>query len=192
MRELFRKIKADFLLSSILCVVLGIVFIVWREATIKAIGTILAAIMIVIGAVYLCSFFLNAVTKGISAAIGAIVLLLGIWVLIQPEIIVSLIPIVIGVLLLGHGIRGIKESVDSRKYGCTYWGIGVLLSVISMILGVICIVDAFGVLELASIAIGIALIYNGLSNIWIAVRATTAEKRYRKEHDVIDIDFKDE
>lgn len=192
MREFFRKIRADFLLSSLLCIALGIVFIVWREATVKAVGTILAVIMIVIGAVYLCSFFLNAVTKGISAAIGAIVLLLGVWVFIQPEIIVSVIPIVIGVLLIGHGVRGVKESLDSRKYGCASWGVGAALAGISMVFGVICIVDAFGVLELASVVIGIALIYNGISNIWIAARATTAEKKYRKEHDAIDVEFKED
>ncbi len=192
MKELLRKIRADFLVSSLLCVVLGIVFIVWSEATIKAIGTILAVIMIVIGAVYLCSFFLNAATKGISAAIGVIILLLGVWVLIQPEIIVSLIPIVIGVLLVGHGIRGAKESLACRGYGVSSWKIGIVFALISMILGVICIVDAFGVLELATVVIGIALIYNGVSNIWIAFRTASAEQQYRKEHDTIDIEFKDE
>jgi uncharacterized membrane protein HdeD (DUF308 family) len=181
MKEFFKRIKADYLLSSILCIVLGIVFIVWREATINAIGMVLAIIMIVIGAVYLCSFFLNIVTNGLSAAIGAVVLLLGIWVLIQPGIIMSLIPIVIGVLLLCHGIRGMKESWESKQYGYNAWG-----------LGIICIVDAFGVLELASVVIGIALIYNGLSNIWIAVHAAKAEKNYRRAHDTIDVTFKEE
>jgi uncharacterized membrane protein HdeD (DUF308 family) len=192
MKEFFKRIKADYLVSSILCVVLGIVFIVEREATINMIGTLLAIIMIVIGAVYLCSFFLNIVTNGLSAAIGAVVLLLGIWVLIQPGIIMSLIPIVIGVLLLAHGIRGMKEAWASKQFGYGAWGISAAFSVISLVLGIICIVDAFGVLELASVAIGIALIYNGLSNIWIAFQSTKAERSYRRGNETIDVSFKED
>jgi uncharacterized membrane protein HdeD (DUF308 family) len=192
MKDFFKRIKADYLISSLLCVALGVVFIVWREATINALGMVLAIIMIVIGAVYLCSFFLNIVTNGLSAAIGAVVLLLGIWVLIQPGIIMSLIPIVIGVLLLCHGIRGMKESWESKNYGYSAWGVGAAFSAISLVLGIICIVDAFGVLELASVVIGIALIYNGLSNIWIAVHSTKAEKNYRREHETIDVTFKED
>lgn len=191
MKEFLKRIKADFLISSILCIVLGIVFIVWREATIHALGTIMAVILMVIGVIYLCSYFLNVVTNGFSAAIGAIVLVIGIWILIQPAIIVSLIPIVIGVVLLAHGIRDLKESVESKKYGYESWGVGIVLAVISIVFGIICIVDAFGVLELASILIGIALIYNGVSNIWIASRATKAARDYRNQHDPVDVEFKD-
>jgi hypothetical protein len=196
MKDFFKRIKADYLISSILCIALGIVFIVWREATMDLIGMALAIIMIVIGALYLGSFFLNIVTNGLSAAIGAIVLLLGIWVLLKPDIVVTMIPIVIGVLLLCHGARGMKEAWGSKKYGYNRWGVSVLFSLISIVLGIVCVVYAFevakGVTELASVVIGIALIYNGLSNIWIAVHSAKAEKNYRREHDTIDVTFKDD
>ena len=190
MKEFFKRVKADFLFSSLLCIILGIVFIVWNEATINALGMIIAIGMIVIGAVYLGSYFLNIVSGGISAAIGVVVLLLGIWILIQPSVIVTMIPIILGVLLISHAVRAIKEALDSRKYGCQTWGISVLLAIISMVLGVICIVNAFGVLKLASVAIGIALIYNGVSDIWIVARTSKAEKEFRKEQEPIDVDFK--
>jgi uncharacterized membrane protein HdeD (DUF308 family) len=85
-----------------------------------------------------------------------------------------------------------KESWESKQYGYNAWGVGAAFSIISIVLGIICIVDAFGVLELASVVIGIALIYNGLSNIWIAVHAAKAEKNYRRAHDTIDVTFKEE
>ena len=48
--------------------------------------------------------------------------------------------------------------------------------------------NAFGIMEKATIVVGIILIYNGVSNIWIASRSTKAEKAYNKTH-TIDVEF---
>lgn len=191
-KDFFKQIRADYLLSSLMCIALGVVFIVWPDKTSDLIGTVLAVIMIVIGAVYLCSFFLHIATNGLSAAIGGIVLLLGVWILIQPSIVLTLIPIVIGVVLLSHGIRGFKESWDSKGYGYSSWGVGAVFSLISIVFGIVCIVDAFGVVKIAFVMIGIALVYNGLTNIWIAAHASHYERSYRKSQETIDVEFKDE
>lgn len=44
--------------------------------------------------------FLNIVTNGLSALLGLMVLAVGIWFLVQPQVVVSLIPIVIGLVLI--------------------------------------------------------------------------------------------
>lgn len=44
--------------------------------------------------------FLSIVTNGLSALLGLMVLAVGIWFLVQPQVVVSLIPIVIGVVLI--------------------------------------------------------------------------------------------
>lgn len=192
MKDFLKRVRADFMLSSILCIALGIVFVAWPEKMADLIGTVLAIIMIVIGAVYLCSFFFHVVTNRLSAAMGAIVLLLGVWVLVQPDIVLTLIPIVIGVVLLVHGLRGFRESLDAKKYGYNSWGIGAAFAIISIVLGVICVVNAFGVVKLAFWGIGAALIYNGISDIYIACSTSHAEKNYRKNAETIDVEFVDD
>lgn len=192
MRELFNRVRADYLLSSILCIALGIIFIVMRGGVIDLLGSVLAIAMIVIGSVYLGSFFLNFLTNGFSVLLGILILAVGIWFLLQPAVIVSLIPIVIGVLLLFHGIRAIKEIADAKKYGYSAWGAGLALAVISIVCGLICVFDAFGVMEKAVILVGIILIFNGISNIWIALSASHAEREYRKYNDPIDGVFRED
>ena len=68
---------------------------------------------------------------------------------------------------------------------------GIVMSVISLVLGVLCVVDAFGVMEKAIIVVGIVLIYNGIANIWIALSTSRAETVYKK-NETIDVDFIDE
>ena len=189
MKEFLRRIKADFLLSSVLCILLGVVFIIWNNGVLNVIGSVLAIGMIVIGVVYLGSFFLSIVTNGLSVVMGILVLAVGIWFLADPAVIMSLIPIVIGVVLLFHGIRGIKETIEAKKYGFDAWGANLILAIISVILGFFCVFDAFGMVEKATIVVGIILIYNGVSNIWIAGTATHAAKDYARRNGTVDVNF---
>ena len=181
MKDFLKRVKADFLLSSIMCILLGVVFIIWKESVLDVIGSILAFGLILIGVVYLCSFFLKMVTNGFSVVMG-------IWFLINPSIVFSLIPIAIGVVLIFHSIRGIIEAATAMKYEYRHLGVGMIMSVISLILGVLCVVDAFGIMEKAIIVVGIVLVYNGVSNIWIALSTSRAESVYRHK-ETIDVEF---
>ena len=147
MREFLNRIKADFLLSSVLCIALGIVFIVWRASVLEVVANILAVLLIIIGAMYVCSYFLKIVTNGLSVMMGIVVLAVGIWFLIQPRIVVELIPIVIGLVLIFHSIRSIVEAIDAKKYGYNAWGVGMVLSVISLVCGILCVTNAFNIMK---------------------------------------------
>lgn len=189
MKDFLKRIRADYLFSSVLCIVLGIVFIIWRGGVIDIIGTIMAIGLIVIGAVYLTSFFLNIVTNGISVFMGVIILAVGIWFLIQPSVIVSLIPIVIGVVLAFHGVRGIKETLDAKSNGLNFLTFNLVLSILEIVFGLVCVFDAFGVMEKAVAVVGVFLVLGGLSNIWIAASATHAAREYARRNGVIDVEF---
>ena len=93
MREFLKRAKADYLLSSVLCIVLGIIFAVWKGGVIDVIGTLLSIAMIIVGIIYLGSFILSLATFGASTIVGILVLAVGIWFLIQPSLIVSLVPV---------------------------------------------------------------------------------------------------
>lgn len=183
MREFLNRIKADFLLSSVLCIALGIVFIVWRASVLEVVANILAVLLIIIGAMYVCSYFLKIVTNGLSVMMGIVVLAVGIWFLIQPRIVVELIPIVIGLVLIFHSIRSIVEAIDAKKYGYNAWGVGMVLSVISLVCGILCVTNAFNIMKTATVIVGLILIFNGVSNIWITSRATKAETAYNRQQE---------
>ena len=183
MREFLSRIKADFLLSSVICIALGIVFIIWRATVLEVVANILAVVLIIVGAIYVCSFFMRIITNGLSVAMGLIVLAVGIWFMIQPRIVVELIPIVIGLVLIFHSIRSIIEAIDARKYGYGAWNVGLIFSVISLVFGILCVTNAFNIMKTATVVVGIILIFNGVSNIWITSRATKAESMYNKQQE---------
>ena len=59
MKETLKRIKADVILSALLCVVLGVVLIIWSDETISAICMLLAFGLIVMGVVNLVGYFTN-------------------------------------------------------------------------------------------------------------------------------------
>ena len=95
-----------------------------------------------------------------------------------------LVPIMIGVVMIFQGIRQISISWEAKGYGYPNWYVGILLAVIGILLGVLCIVHAFGIMTLAMVVIGISLIFNGGSNIWMVTRVRKAEKLFRETIDV--------
>jgi len=115
-------------------------------------------------------------------------LVLGLALLILKDFAAALVPIVVGVVVIAHGLRGLKESATARKCESKSWWVGLITSVLSVIFGVICIVNAFGVLKVASIFFGIVLIFNGVTNLFVAGNASVSERRYNKNHP-IDVEF---
>lgn len=191
MKELLKEIKWEFLLSSVLCIVMGLVLAIWGDHVLLMLGGMLGVILLIVGIIYLGSFFLASMTNGVSAFIGATMCLIGIWIIMQPEVIVSIVPIVFGVLLALHGVKALTIAFESKKYGYSNWIVSAVLAALSIVLGVFCIVHAFGIVKMTTIIIGISLIYNGISNIWVSSRATKAGREYRAQTGTIDVDFKE-
>lgn len=189
MRDFLKRMKADYMLSSVLCIILGIVIVIYRAGVINLIGQILAVIMIVIGAVYLLGFLMGLSGNGFSVVAGILILAAGIWVMSQPAIVMSLVPVIIGVLLLFHGIRAVMETVSAKKFGYEAWGINLLLAIICTLCGLICVFDAFSIVENAMVFVGIILIFNGASNIWIAFAAARAARDYERRTGTVDVQF---
>ena len=115
MKETLKRIKADIIVSALLCIALGIVLLVWPAETIDVFCKILAVGLIIMGGVDIASYFMNRSIHPFAGALGLIVLLIGIWIFLRPESIVSLIPIVIGVILCVHGIQDLKLAVETKR-----------------------------------------------------------------------------
>lgn len=191
MKDTLKRIKADVILSAVLCVILGVVMVIWSDETINVICMLLAAGLVVMGAAELISYFIGQRMIPFSAVTGLIFILVGIWLFTKPEYIAMIIPIVIGVILSVHGIVDIKLSFESKGNGYEKWWSSMLLGLISFILGILCIVKAFGVASFAMKFIGIALIYDGISDLWIASRVIKTAKRMKQEESALDVEYKE-
>lgn len=191
MKDVLKKVKADMILSAVLCVAMGIVIFLRPAETIDVVCKVLAIGLAVLGGVELFSYFMNKAVHPFSGILGLIVLLIGIWIFLKPESIVSLIPIVIGVILAIHGIQDIRLALETKRNGYDKWWSMLIIAGISLVFGVLCIVNAFGMVKLALKFIGIALIYDGISDLWIVTRAVRTAKEMQEEADSLTVDYRE-
>lgn len=191
MKETLKRIKADAIVSALLCIGLGVVIFAWPETTIDIFCKVIAAALMVMGAVYLVSYFIARLIHPFSGILGLLVLLVGVWIFLKPESVVSLIPIVIGVILAIHGIQDLKLAIESKGHGYEKWWTMLIIALISLGLGVVCISNAFGLVKVATKIIGIALIYDGISDLWVVNRTVHAAKVAREEAEALDIEYKE-
>ncbi len=191
MRETLKRIKADMILSAVLCVILGIVILFWPEQTIGLFCRVLAAGLIVMGVLYVLSYFNNRLMHPFSGILGFVVLFVGIWIFLKPQSVASLIPIVIGVILVVHAIQDIRLAFEVRRNNYeSWWGMLVIASV-SMVFGILSIVKAFGIVTFAVRMIGIGLIYDGVSDLWIVTTAARAARAFLQDAQAVDVDYKE-
>ena len=178
-------------MSAVLCIALGVVLIVCPGETIDIVCKVLAAGLIILGGVELFSYITNRNGYMFTGILGLIVLIIGVWIFLKPSSIVSLVPIVIGVILAVHGVQDVKMALESKNGGYDRWWIMLIIAIISIAFGVLCIVNAFGMVKLAMQFVGAALIYDGISDLWVVTKTVRTVKDMEQEAKAVDVDYKE-
>ena len=97
----------------------------------------------------------------------------------------------IGAILVIHAVQDIKLAIETKQNGYEKWWSMLIIAAISLVLGVVSIVDAIGVVTLAMQFVGIALIYDGISDLWVVTKAVRTAKAMRQEAEALDVEYKE-
>ena len=191
MKEVLKKIKADTILSAVLCVILGVVLLVYTKQMTDLFCKLLALVLIVMGVAHIITYFTDRMGNNLRLIEVIIGSLLGVWIFINPEIIISLIPAIIGAILFLHGVEDLRLAIQAKEAEGSAWIACLILAIVNLAIGILLIVKAFEAAQIAFKLIGIALIYDGVSDIWIVSRAVKAAKQMEQDLNAIDTDGKE-
>ena len=154
------------ILWDIISIAIGVVLILFpgeaMDISIKVIG----AILLVAG---VSGIILGIRGEGayiaytISGAVTAIVA--GIVCFLQPQLIKSVLPLIMGVVILATGVFNIVNAFSAKKAGASRWLISLLLAVITVICGIVILLNLNGTANLLVTIIGIIFVYNGVSTL---------------------------
>ncbi len=188
MADFLNKVRRSSIFGYIFCIIFGIIICIWPGAVLLTICRIAGLLLLLLGIFRLivCIKDQQALNKGYPMFVGILLCVLGIWILSAPGTFLKLIPIVIGVLLIYHGVKNIYNSVQNRKRNDTHWWVGLVIAILSVIFGIILMRCAFLALEIGMIFIGVALIYTGISGIW----SSHHDKKYKDR--IIDVEYREE
>ena len=94
------------------------------------------------------------VTDGFQTIGGIALCVVGLWILIAPASFIKLIPVVVGIVLIYHGIRDIYLCVRMRRADHKWW-IGLITAAVTAVLGIVLIRCAFLAMEMGMVILGI-------------------------------------
>lgn len=195
MRELIKKLKLEIIMSALLALVLGVVFVVYPVESVITISRVISGIIIFFGIIQIVIALSYGRFTHFSVLVGVVFIAIGAWMFLFPEKVVGLIPLLMGLLMIAHGIVGFRYMAMAIQSGYSKWWIMLLLSAISIIFGVICALNAFEIVEFAMMLVGFGLIYDGIVDIWIVIRASFAARSFKKslettikDHNAVDVE----
>ena len=182
-----KNLKANYTLSAILCVVIGLVLIIWPGTSTQLVCMVLGSVLLLYGLVQLALYlFARERTLYLQGmlVLGIIFSVLGVWILLKPEIVIATVPIIIGIIIVIHGIHNITQAVNLSRMNYGNWWVALLFGILTVVLGGVLIYNPFSVVNTVVRVIGAFLLYDGLSNMWILSRVFKTKRNVDKVVDV--------
>lgn len=183
MRSIVDDMKHNYFISALLTVVVGLVLVLWPELTGKILCYILGGAIILMGVIQTIVFLrgerIGLVPK-FTAVMGLVLIILGIWVCVRPQIVLSIIPVVIGIMMVVHGIMDLQYTVDIKNTGVQRWWIALIAAILTLAIGVFLILQPFLAFELTMMVIGFGLLYDGISDLILIILANHYQKQSDK------------
>ena len=188
-----KKMSIVSIIFSIIFIAIGIFLLLKPETAINIICYVLGVLLILWGVVSMIQFFSDKTSESylsISFIFGAFMFIFGLIILIKPEIIASIIPLLLGIWMLINGVTKLSYSLTINKLSNAT--VSIVGSIFIIILGVLLIFNPFaGAKSLVQI-IGISFIVYSVIDLAESIALTFSLKKNEKaEGKIVEATYKD-
>lgn len=183
-KKLLADLKRNWILSAVITCAFGLVLLLFPNQALTAVTYTLGFLAVVMGVIRTVRYFKQDHTYPFlfqsDLVVGLMTVGLGLFMITQPQTVLSMLPHLFGILLVGCGVGNILRAVDAKKAGIAQWGVLLALAIISIVLGWLIICNPFGVLDTLVAIIGAGLIFEGVTDIvttlWVGKRIDAWKK----------------
>ena len=193
--KILKKLKTNVVISAALCILLGIVLVAWPDLSMQIVCTAVGAVLLIGGGVRLAAYFTakdGSVYAQMNRIMGIVLAVVGIWILLQPDKVLAIIPIIVGIVIALHGVNNLRQAVTLCQEKYDKWWVALILGVLTVGFGILLVCRPFEALDTAVMMIGIFLIYDGISDIWIVSRVYRTAKMLKQEAEALDVEVEEE
>ncbi|MGN1052373.1 MAG: HdeD family acid-resistance protein [Candidatus Scatosoma sp.] len=175
-KKFFEKLKWEKLVTALLAVILGIVFVVNPKGSADFVCKAAGVAMIIVSAACLVKYFATAMLFPANLLSAAVLLLSGIFFLAKTGVVLSVVCLFFGIFLVIDGMSKIHEGIDAKKSKTRGWWAFFLIATVSVVLGILVMFS-----DTAMVLLGISLILDGIADIfttlWLGSGLRKAKKR---------------
>ena len=202
MNNFMSKFFKTSVFSAIGLAILGILLVFESELTIVSISYVIGAILVAIGALAIINY-INDMKKDVKNELDIVygigMAILGIIVISNPKGVASIIPFILGVLIIINSAAKLQYSLELKKDNNNLWNSTMILSLITLLCGILLVFNPFRGAEFITKVVGIILFIYAITDIISSLRIRKTVKNIQKvienntikEADVIEDKTKD-
>ncbi len=167
MRKLLKQVKWETLLISLLYIILGVVAVVIPETMVRTLGYLVGILFILAGAVSMICYLLRDPGQNYyrnDFGYGLVGIAVGVLFLYRVEWITSLIPVILGILVLASGCGKLQNVIDMMRADCGNRVAVLILALVNVIFGIVLIANPFDTVLLLFQLVGAGLIFSGITD----------------------------
>ena len=146
----------------------GIALILWPQTLLQTVCYIIGVIVLLVGLSSIFSYLKvkdEMFSAQVTLVIGIILSGLGLFLLLQPKTLASILPIIVGLFVLFDGISRLQTAWQLKQAGYEKWWGMAIPSLISAGLGGLILFNPFGTASLMVQMIGLILTFEAIINI---------------------------
>ena len=156
------------LISSAVILVLGLLLFFKSSVTLMGISYIFGGLIIAIGVLAIVRFISNNhsdISNQLNIIYGIICIISGIFFIEKPEIIGSIIPVVMGIGIIISSSLKIQQSFNLKSLNSSYFSWSFVTALLSLICGVVLLFNPFKGAVIITKVIGIFLVMYAILDI---------------------------
>ena len=178
------------IVTSIIYIALGACLVFMPVSTVNVICKFVFGILLILVGLY---HILIYVAEKLNSTIfdlfsGGVVMVLGIFLFMNPQIVVKLLPILLGTFILVDSIWSLKGSLKLKKRGAGSWKFLLLGSIIFIALGISLVVNPFTMVKYTVIFAGWIFLCNGVIDMIYLILLRKGLKEIKQDVEAVDAD----
>lgn len=174
---MLKTIRNSLIVTSVLYIILGVILVIYPDTMLKIACTLIGAVTLIYGAVRVFGCMRDKENKSrFEMVVGILLAALGIFLLVCPQLVASVIPVALGLYIFVDSFTGISKAWEMKAQGYDRWWVGLLISLVVLVLGAILVLNPLLVWELPMLLIGIGFIVDGVGGLLNTILADRARR----------------
>lgn len=193
-KQWIKDAKKQMVLTSVFSILLGLVLAIWPDATKLAVSYLIGAVLVLFGVIRVVRYFIYEVRLDLfryDFVSGLVLLGAGVFFLLNPEFIVSILPVLLGIVVVIDSAVKLQQGMDLLRAGYNRWWLVLLMAAVGVAAGIVLLVNPFEAASTLLLLVGIALIYNGVTDLWTISRVSRRVRQIKEEAAVLEASASD-
>ena len=168
MEKTVSKILKSEITTTVFYLLVGLCLVVVPVQTTNVICKIIFGLILIGAGVYrVVAYIMERETITVADLFsGVIILVMGTFLFTNPQIVVKLLPRMLGALMIVDGAWRIKGAMRMNERDMQFWKALMIISIILMILGIVILVNPFSKVRTGLLFTGISYLVNGVFDIF--------------------------